>query len=301
LGLSLIYIGLFIIISENAIYIYKRKYSDVLKIIIYFLLFIFIKDQIIDIINNVCIQQILSYFYNVQINIIKFYYKLIINLDFYQGQLLNSIIYECQDKTFTIETKSFIIEKHNNNYYKNIINNYIINNYISFNNNNYYIKLFTKELIIHLESLLIGLQKIVYEYINYITPFYNFYSNYKILINKHFIQTDFENLYYNTSLNLLLNSAYFNDNQKDFLFFLEKKSNRTNPELIKFLTNYYNTFNNMTFYVYKSITDTLEPLPIYLYTLDMEETLIKKSKVPQLTFGLNYDLNINSNNIYNLN
>jgi hypothetical protein len=301
LGLSLIYIGLFIIISENAIYIYKRKYYDVFKIIIYFILFLFIKDQIIDILNNICIQQILSYFYNVQINIINFYYKLIINLDFYQEQLLNSIIYECQDKNFTIETKSFIIEKYNNNYYKNIINNYIINNYISFNNNNYYIKLFTKELVIHLESFLIGLQKIIYEYINYITPFYNFYSNYKILINKNFIQTDFENLYYNTSLNLLLNSAYFNDNQKDFLFFLEKKYNKTNPELIKFLTNYYNSFNNMAFYVYKSITDTLEPLPIYLYTLDMEENLIKNSKVPQLTFGLNYDLNINSNNIYNLN
>jgi hypothetical protein len=225
------------------------------------------KDQIMNIIDNIYFQQILHNFYNIQINIITFY----------QEYLLNFVIYECQDKNINIETKSFIIEKANNNYYKNIINNYIINNYIIFNNNNYYIKFFTKELFINLEIFIISLQKILYEYINFITPFYNFYSNYKILIDKKLHQTNFESLYYNASLNLLLEETNFNAHQRDFLKYLEQKSNKTNPELLKFLLNYHNSFNKMTFYVYKSISETYVPFkPRSKYGIDIKYRAAKQ-------------------------
>jgi len=296
LRLSLIYIGLFIIISANINFLYKK---NLYKIICFFFVFFFIKDQAIDILNNISIQQIVYNLYNMQLNIVVFYSELITNLKNYQEQIWNLSLYECQDKNFPIEMKSFIIEKGNNNYYKNIINNYIINNYISFNNNNYYIKIFTKELIFNLEIFLIGCQKIIYEYINYITPLYNLYSNYKMLINKDAMRINFENLYYNTSLNLLLNSTYMNYNQKTFIIFLEKYYNKQNIELINFLTNYYISFNKMPFYIYKNIMN-IEIDRINLGSLQYIDLKWHFSKKLKPQFGLNYDLNINSNNIYNL-
>lgn len=277
------------------------------------------------------VQQILFNIYNIHLNIVGFY----------QEYLPNLITYQCQDKSSTIEIKSFIIEKNINNYYKNIINNYIINNYISFNNNNYYIKLLTKELYINFEIFLITLQKISYEYINSITPFYNFYSNYKLLINKTLVQNNFENLYYNSSLNLLLDTTYLKVNQKDFLHFLEKRSKKQNLELINFLTNYYNSFNNFTFYVYNNISNIFKssfksvvyehqfglfkpinlntyyvenpynlkasnPGAPYIYDIDNQKNYYSKDMrrgfAKKAIYGLSYDLNINrNNNIYNLN
>jgi hypothetical protein len=285
LGLLLIYIGLFIIASVSMLY---KKYYNIYKSIIFFILFFLMKDQIIDVLNNIYIQQIIYEFYNIKLSIADF------NLT------TNFKVYECQDKNFTIEVKNFIIEKGTNNYYKNIINNYILNNYISFNNNNYYIKLFTKELILSLEIFLIGLQKIIHEYINHITPLYNLYSNYKILTNKYEMRKNFENLYYNTSLNLLLDTTYITYNQKNFIIFLEKNYNRQNLELINFLTSYYINFYKMPFEIYRDIMDvsidSLELLPEY--NLELKWNFSKKLNYK---FGLNYDLNINNHNIYNLN
>ena len=331
LGLSLIYIGLFTIISVHMIFTPKKLYYNFYKFIIWFLIFLFIKDQTIIFINNMTVQQILFNIYNIHLNIVGFY----------QEYLPNLITYQCQDKSSTIEIKSFIIEKNINNYYKNIINNYIINNYISFNNNNYYIKLLTKELYINFEIFLITLQKISYEYINSITPFYNFYSNYKLLINKTLVQNNFENLYYNSSLNLLLDTTYLKVNQKDFLHFLEKRSKKQNLELINFLTNYYNSFNNFTFYVYNNISNIFKssfksvvyehqfglfkpinlntyyvenpynlkasnPGAPYIYDIDNQKNYYSKDMrrgfAKKAIYGLSYDLNINrNNNIYNLN
>jgi hypothetical protein len=262
----------------------------------------------------------------------------------------NTKVYICQKKYFIIENIDYFKNKKKDENLKILINHYILENYFVFNNNYNNIKiillnerdvtLFFKNILkiifLNLESILIVSQKLIYDYVNYIKPLYNWYGNYSLLINKRVINTNLENLYYNIKFDLLLDIQ--NENTKSLVWFLENFNHKMKQHtFIQIFNNFnklfkrksYNTlqgYQSLILVYYKSPKKFAAPslwnqidellgsrsnyqssVPLYARRRipEMVFTLLYKTlpRTNIFTYGLESDLNLNirTSNKFNLN
>lgn len=174
-----------------------------------------------------------------------------------------------------------------NENFKILINNYILKDYnvFSFSNLPYIreneIISLTRSFFIGIESLLIGFQKFVYEYINYLKHLFNWYINFKILIDKNMKMSNIrEELYYNISLELI--SEAKNEQSKALWWSIKNRKELKQNILIHIIKNYFNVFKQNP----------------YRITIELFNLYKKYSKVNILSYGLDYDINILTHNKY---
>jgi hypothetical protein len=126
----------------------------------------------------------------------------------------------------------------------------------------------------------------VYDYINYVKPLYEWYGNYKLLLNKTLINTNIEKLYYNITLDLLLDIE--NENNKSLIWLTQNFDQNLKKDIwINININYNKLFKN-------------NPYKLYINLLELYK---KYPKTSILTYGIEaeVDLNIYANNRFNLN
>lgn len=186
-----------------------------------------------------------------------------------------------------IENISNLKTKENENF-KILINNYILKEYYVFNNtaNGRILKeneftFFIKTLLLNLEILLIGSQKLIYEYVNYFTHLFNWYNNFKILIDKSIINTNIkEELYYNISLELL--SDIQNEYNKSLWWTIHHFKILDKDVYIHIMKNYFKTFKQNPYRISINLINLYKEYP----------------QINLLSYGLNYDINISTHNKY---
>ena len=177
--------------------------------------------------------------------------------------------------------------KENENF-KILINNYILKEYYVFNHtaNGRILKeneftFFIKTLLLNLEILLIGSQKLIYEYVNYFTHLFNWYNNFKILIDKSIINTNIkEELYYNISLELL--SDIQNEYNKSLWWTVHNFKILDKDVYIHIMKNYFKTFKQNPYKISINLINLYKEYP----------------QINLLSYGLNYDINISTHNKY---
>ena len=193
-----------------------------------------------------------------------------------------------------------ILQK-NNEILKVVINNYILENYFVFGNSNDSIIFngnFLKEILsfifYNLEGFFIGIQKFIYEYINYFVDLIRWYIDYKILLNKAIVNSNVvTDLYYNISLELLMDIN--NANIKSLFYILETDYRLWegqdieknvfvlyDQDYIILLKNYFQVFNESPYKVCVELLNLYKQYPV--------------SNV--LSYGIDYDVNVIKNNKY---
>lgn len=176
--------------------------------------------------------------------------------------------------------------------FKILINNYILDNYYVFNNvsesfifNAQTLIQFVKLIFINFEGILIFIQKITYEIFGYFFDLFNWYFNYKILLDKLIISSNLiEDIYYNISLELLMDIE--SENIKSLLLLLENNNN-----------NDLNIKNNQYLALFKNYFEIFKSNP---YKLNMELLNLYKfyPRSNILSYGIDYDINIMKNDKY---
>lgn len=177
--------------------------------------------------------------------------------------------------------------KENENF-KLLINNYILKEYYIFNNTNNIrilkeneFTFFVKTLLLNLEILLIGSQKLIYEYVNYFTHLFNWYNDFKILIDKSIINTNIkEELYYNISLELL--SDIQNEYNKSLWWTIHNFKKLDKDVYIHIMKNYFRIFKENPYRISIELINLYKEYP----------------QINLLSYGLNYDINISTHNKY---
>jgi hypothetical protein len=188
------------------------------------------------------------------------------------------------------------------NNYKRIVNEYILQDYYTYNNifasrifiYEYWYELF-RTVCLYIETMLIINQKVFYEYVDYINNLYNWFSGFQILIDKSIINSNIvENLYYNISLELLMDVQ--SEPSKSLLLFLQnfkENINGFNDDIIKdllknirFIPKVYKIYNLFNIYEGK------EKIPYMMFD-DMKMPLMYKYYTTENTKGFNKEMYIN--------
>lgn len=220
----------------------------------------------------------------------KTVYKFIFYIDYYfYSESLNLKI----SSKFYMKDFHFYQNIKKNENFQNIIHNYILQDYFIFNNINtatsiklslldkqqWYI--FIQAFFSSLEIFLIIIQKLVYDYNDYIKSLFIWYSNYKILIYKNIVNSNLiEELYYNISLDLLLDIQ--NESNKSLIWLLQHTFNgKANDYLNQEL--WINIFKNFNIVLKKN------PYQIHTNLINLYKNY---PRVNMLSYGLNHDLNI---------
>lgn len=171
-----------------------------------------------------------------------------------------------------------------NENFKFLINNYILKEYnlLSFTNASYVNEnemiLWSRVISINIENLLIGLQKFVYEYVNYLKYLFNWYSDFKILVDKSILISNIrEELYYNISLELI--SEIQNEHNKALWWSIKELKKNI---LIQIFKNYFKVFK-------------ANPYKITIELINLHK---KYSKTNILSYGIEYDVNVLTHNKY---
>lgn len=176
---------------------------------------------------------------------------------------------------------------------KILINNYILEDYISFNNiinsNIYNFRTLSDifiSLMISIETYVITIQKIYYECIYYFSELLNWYGDYKILLDKSIVSSNFVNdLYYNISLELLLD---IQNEQFNSLLFLLMENNKNDT---------YNIKSDLYLMLFKNYSQILQENP-YKVAIELLHLYKQYPRSIILSYGLDYDINVIQHNKY---
>jgi hypothetical protein len=186
-----------------------------------------------------------------------------------------------------------IVEKN----FKLLMNSYIMENYFLFNNitdssslSIYNIFESLNIIFLKIENIFIYIQKVNYDYFSFIFDLFNWYFNYKILLDKIKINSVLiENLYYNLSLDLLLDIQCENLNS----FFWITNHIQTEQD-----SYYESDIENIThFSLFKNYFQILKNNP-YKINLELMHLYKLYNRSNFISYGIDYDINVISNSKY---
>ena len=207
---------------------------------------------------------------------------------------INNLITFTESNSYYMKDFDYFQNLKKNENFQIIINNYILKDYFIFNNLNTAnsLSLFNEQqwyLIIqtffsNLEIFLIVIQKLAYDYIDYIKSLFIWYNNYKILIYKNIVNSNLiEELYYNISLDLLLDVQ--KESNKSLIWLLQNNMHNLNLKQ-QLLIKIFDNFN---------IILKEKPYKVNINLLYLYKTY---PRINMLSYGLTYDLNIFTNKYY---